>query len=132
MVPPSVSIRASGNQTVGQPLTLECCAVDTNCGTASVEFVWSKGGVQLRQIEGTGFCYRSGNLSVCTDTYDISILNTSDDGAVAAYQCDVTIQDSPPVTATSSITLNLNGMAYVVKFPKMIIFTNFRFHEILD
>ena len=109
VVPLSVNIVASGNQTVGQPLTLECTVIEFDRDCVN-EFAWSNGGVQLREIKGTDFCHKSGKSAVCTDTFNISILSTSDDGAVGAYQCDVTTHHDPPVTATSSITLNLNGM----------------------
>ena len=110
--PLSTNITATGNQTVGQPLTLEFTAVDVNCDTATVEIVWSIGGVQLKKTERTGFCFRYDNSSVCKDTYNIPVLSTSDDGGT--YQCDIIIYHSPPVTATSSITLRLNGMASVI------------------
>jgi len=112
VVPLSINLTTTGNQTVGQPLKLECTAVDVDCGTAVVEFVWSSGGVQLKQSEGTSFCFRYDNSLMCMDTYNISVLSTSDDGR--AYQCDVIIYHSPPVTATSSITLRLNGMTITV------------------
>ena len=112
VIPLSTSTTATGNQTVGQPLTLEFTAIDVNCDTATVEFVWSIGGVQLKQTKGTGFCFRYNNSSVCKDTYNISVLSTSNDGG--AYRCDIIAYHSPPVTATSSITLRLNGMANVI------------------
>ena len=106
---PSVVLAATGPQIIGQPLTLKCTAIASECVSTIVQFVWSSGGVRLRQIEGTGFCFRYiVNSSACIDTYNISGLSTSYDGST--YQCDIKINTSPPVMATSTITLKLNGM----------------------
>ena len=102
-------LAATGPQIIGQPLTLECTAIASGCVSTIVQFVWSSGGVRLRQIEGTGFCFRYYvNSSACIDTYNISELSTSYEGST--YQCDIIINTSPPVMATSTITLKLNGM----------------------
>ncbi|XP_065904759.1 cell adhesion molecule DSCAML1-like isoform X2 [Dysidea avara] len=103
---PSVDLTAVSPKMLGQPLTLECTAIAPECVTTTVKFVWSNGGVNLRQIEGTGFCIRYSNSSVCKDTYNISALSTNDEGRI--YQCYIIINTSPPVMATSTITLKLN------------------------
>lgn len=44
---------------------------------------------------------------VYTDSYTITQLNTSDDGR--AYQCEVVIHSSTPITAMGDIVLDVDG-----------------------
>ena len=53
-----------------------------------------------------------GSISNYTDTYTISMLHTSDNFTV--YHCAVIINDSPPITANGSITLNVTRKLCII------------------
>ncbi|XP_065910329.1 adhesion G protein-coupled receptor L3-like isoform X3 [Dysidea avara] len=99
---PSVNITTSNTQIVGQSLTLECNVTTVRGITSRVDIVWSRDGMVLirrNQISPTMMPL------TYTDIYNISQLNTSDDGRV--YQCEVVINGSQPVMASDSVTLDV-------------------------
>ena len=94
-------------QTLGQSLTLQCEVTTVRGITSRVDIVWSSNGIVLRRINST-IATTVDNSLVYTDSYNISQLNTTDDGRV--IQCEVVINASPPIMATDNITLNMMGM----------------------
>ena len=75
--------------------------------TSRVDIIWSSDGRELERMEGVNACSTIDNSVVCTDIYNISQLNTIDDGR--EYQCEVVINTSPPAMANDSVTLDLMG-----------------------
>ena len=103
----SIIVTALNTQTVGQSLMLLCEVTTVRGNTSRVDIVWSSNGIVLRRINDT-ISTTMDNSLVYTDFYNISQLSTTDDGRV--IQCEVVINASPPVMATSSITLNVIGV----------------------
>ena len=94
-------------QTVGQSLTLQCEVTTVRGITSRVDIVWSSGGTELQRMNNVSSTMMSDSL-VCTDSYTISQLSTTDEGRV--IQCEVVINASPSVMASDSITLDVTGM----------------------
>ena len=93
-------------QTVGQSLTLQCEVTTMRGITSRVDVVWSSHYTILRRINDT-IGTTIDNSLVYTDSYTISQLSTTDDGRV--IQCEVVINASPSVIATTSNTLDVIG-----------------------
>ena len=74
--------------------------------TSRVDVVWSTGGVVLNRTNHTSPTMMKNSL-LFSDIYAISQVTTTDDGR--EYQCEVVINTSPPVMATSNITLDVLG-----------------------
>jgi len=104
---PSVTIVVPNAQTVGQSLTLECSVTTVRGITSIVDIIWSSNGTELERMEGVNVSSITENSVVYIDTYNISQLNTTDDGR--EYQCEVVINTSPPVMANDSVTLDVMG-----------------------
>ena len=75
--------------------------------TSKVDIIWSSDGRELERMERVNVSSTTDNSVVYTDTYNISQLNTNDDGR--EYQCEVVINTSPPVMANDSVTLDVMG-----------------------
>ena len=105
---PNVTVTALNNQTVGQSLTLQCNVTTVRGITSRVDIVWrnSSGGNELQRMNDTTATTMDNSL-VYTDSYNISQLNTTDEGRV--IQCEVVINASPSVMASDSITLDVTG-----------------------
>ena len=103
---PTVRATAPNTQTVGQSLTLQCEMTTARGITSRVDIVWSSGGMVLMRTNDTTATTMDNSL-VYTDSYTISQLSTTDDGRV--IQCEVVINASPPVMASDSTTLDVNG-----------------------
>ena len=97
---------APNNQTVSQPLTLQCEVTTVRGITSEVDIVWNSDGTVLRRINDTTATTMDNSL-VYTDSYTISQLSTDDEGSV--IQCEVVINVSPSVMASDSITLDVTG-----------------------
>ena len=69
--------------------------------------MWSSNDEELKRTEGTNVSNIQENIAIYKDSYDISQLNTSDNGRV--YQCKMFVNVSPLVMANDSITLDLTG-----------------------
>ena len=108
---PVVSVIAPDNQTVSQPLTLQCEVTTVRGITSRVDIVWSSNGTVLRRINYATATTMDNSL-VYTDSYTISQLNTTDDDRV--IQCEVVINVNPLVMADSSITLDVTGEYYII------------------
>ena len=99
-----------GNQTVGQPLTLQCNVTVTESISNDVDIVWSD---NSRRLSSTRVApITMGSAQVYTDSYMIQELNTTDDGRV--IQCEVVINVNPLVMADSNITLDVTGEYYII------------------
>ena len=105
--PNTVNITVLSNQTVGQPLTLECDVITVRGIISRVDIVWSHNGEELRRIEGANVSFISGSTVTYTDYYNVWQLNTSDDGRV--YQCEVFVNTTPLLMADDIVTLDLTG-----------------------
>ena len=108
---PTVSVTNISTQTVGQSLTLQCKLTTVRGITSRVDIVWSSDGRVLRRINDTTATTMNNSL-VYRDSYNISQLNTTDDGRVT--QCEVVINTSPSVMASDSITLDVTGEYYTI------------------
>ena len=97
---------APNTQTVGQSLTLQCEVTTVSGVTGRVDIVWSSDGTVLRRMSDTTATTMDNSL-VYTDSYTISQLSTNDDGRV--IQCEVVINTTPSVMASSTITLDVTG-----------------------
>ena len=102
---PNVTVTALNTQIVGQSLTLECNVTTVRGIISTVDIIWSSDSRQLERMEGVNVGFTTTNSVVYTDTYNISQLNTTDDGR--EYQCEVVINTSPPVMANDSVTLDV-------------------------
>ena len=105
--PDDISVVNSSVQIVGQSLILECSLTTVRGITSRVDIMWSSDGVALQRINGTIARLLNDVSMLYTSTYTISLLSTTDDSRV--YQCEVVINTSPPVMATDSVTLDVNG-----------------------
>ena len=102
----TVSVTAPNTQTVGQSLTLQCEVTTVRGITSRVDIVWSSDGTELNRTENITATTMDNSL-VYTDSYNISQLNTTDDGRV--IQCKVVINTSPSVMASDNIPLDVTG-----------------------
>ena len=96
------------NQTVGQPLILQCSVTTIRDVNSRLDFVWISNGTELERVEGiiiTGAS--SNNLTVYTDYYIIPQLSIADNNSL--YTCEVIINRSPIISATGTWTLNITG-----------------------
>ena len=105
---PSIEIIALNNQTVGQSLTLESTITTVRGITSRVDIVWSSNGVELKRINNTNTSLTITDSELYKDTFNITLLSTSDDGRV--FQCEVIIMTTQSVIVTANdITLDVTG-----------------------
>ena len=97
---------APNNQTVGQSLTLQCEVTTVRGITSRVDIVWSSDGTALRRINSITATEMDDSL-VFIDTYNISQLNTTDEGRV--IWCEAPIQTTPSVIATNDLVLDVTS-----------------------
>ena len=97
---PNVSVRAV-NQTVGDPLSLECNVKTVKGITSNVDISWMANEILLRKENGNV----SENRTAYTYSYydDSKRLTLNDSNTI--YSCHVIINTSPPVDATNNVTL---------------------------
>ena len=101
-----MSVTALGDQTVGQPLILQCSVTTIRDVNSRVDFVWISNGRELERMEGVSGKLTENNLAVYTDHYIISQLSTADDNNL--YICKVLVNAVQIVSAAGNLTLNLN------------------------
>ena len=106
---PTVSVTAPNTQTVGQSLTLQCEVTTVRGITSRVDIVWSSGGTELQRMNNVSSTIMSNSL-VYTNSYTISVLNTSDDGRV--LECQAMINANTLVQSSYNITLDVIGKVY--------------------
>ena len=103
---PSVTINVLNNQTVGQPLILECDVTAVRGITSRVDIMWSNNGSVISITENV-----NGSLVIndmlFTTTYIIQQLSTANKNE--EYHCEVSIDTESPVIATESVILNITG-----------------------
>ena len=107
-----MTVTAPNIQTVGQSLTLQCGVTTVRGITSRVDIVWSSGGMELERMNVSSTTME--NSLVYTHSYNISQLNTTDDGRV--IQCEVVINASPSVMATGNITLDVTGKCCITLY----------------
>ena len=101
-----VDVIAVNNQTVGQPLILQCSVTTIRDTNSRVDFVWNSNGVELQRVEGVGESSVN-NSVIYTDHYIISQLTGADNNNL--YMCEVTISGNQLISFTGNITLNVTG-----------------------
>ena len=105
---PSIEIIAVNNQTVGQSLTLESTITTVRGITSRADIVWSSNGVELKRINNTNTSLTINDSELYKDTFNITLLSTSDDGG--AFQCEMIIMTTPSIiVTTNNITLDVTG-----------------------
>ena len=82
------------------------CQVTTVSGISRVYIVWSMDAKVVRMVNVTT-SISMGNLLVYTDSYNISMLNTSYNARV--IECEVEIDANPPIMNFDCFTLNVDG-----------------------
>ena len=97
---------ASNTQTVGQSLTLQCEVTTVRGITSRVDIVWSSGGTELERMNDVSSTTMDNSL-VYRDSYNISILTTSDDDR--AFQCEGIINVNPLVSAADDLSLDVTS-----------------------
>ena len=116
---PVVNVTALNNQTVGQSLTLQCEVTTVRGITSRVDIVWSDGDTVLNMSNDTTATTVDNSL-VYTDSYTISLLNTSDNNRV--IDCEVVIDVDPIVMSNGSIMLDVIGEYYSCNFFLLLVF----------
>ena len=105
---PSIEIISLNNQTVGQSLTLESTITTVRGITSRVDTVWSSNGVELKRITNANTSLTINDSELYKDTFNITLLSTSDDGRV--FQCEMIIMTTPSIiVTTNNITLDVTG-----------------------
>ena len=106
---PNVSVTNISTQTVGHSLTLQCEVTTVRGITSRVDIVWSSNSTELERMNDVSLTPVDNSL-VYTDSYNISQLNTTDEGRV--IECTVMINANPLVMNSNNITLNVTGEYY--------------------
>ena len=104
---PSVMLKASNTQTMGQSLSLECTMTTVRGISSRVDIIWSSNGVEIKKIEGANISSSINNSIIYKDFYNISLLTTAEENK--AYQCEGVINTTPNLTTQSSILLDVTG-----------------------
>ena len=102
---------AVNNQTVGQPLILQCIVTTIRDINSRVDFVWISNGTELERVEGVTSESSRNNLAVYTDYYIIPQLRVADNNSL--YTCEVIINRSTLISASSNFTLYITGKLYI-------------------
>ena len=102
---PDVAVTPTTGHILGQSLTLQCKVTTVRGITSRVDIVWSDGTL-LQRTNNVSSTMMSDSL-VYTDSYNISLLSTEDEGRV--IECEVVINSSPSVMANNNVTLDVMG-----------------------
>ena len=89
----------SDEQTLGQPLTLECRIEAAKGINHTADIIWTTGNTEVRRVENLP----GSVISDYTDMFIIPVLKKSDNST--DYRCEVIINTSPLITADELITL---------------------------
>ena len=93
---------------MGQSLTLQSTITTVRGITSRVDIVWSSNGVELKRINNTNTSLTINDSKLYKDTFNITLLSTSDDGRM--FQCEMIIMTAPSVlVTTNNITLDVTG-----------------------
>ena len=101
-----VIITIHNNPTVGQPLKLKCNGTTVRGITSRVDIVWRRYNTIVNSARVTATTMD--NSSVYINYYNISQLNTSDDGVI--FECRLVIRGGSGVRATDAVSLDVFGM----------------------
>ena len=103
-----IDVTALSNQTLGQPLILQCSVTTIRDINSRVDLVWTSNGTELERVEGATGVSSTSNLAVYTHYYIISQLSTADDNSF--YTCEVIINSNLLISTTHSFfTINITG-----------------------
>ena len=102
-----INVNTPNTQIVGRSLMMGCNFNTVRGITSRVDVAWSSDGSELMRTEGVNVSLSLVTSDVYVATYTIPQLSTTDDGRV--YQCEVVINTSPPIMATTTATLDVTG-----------------------
>ena len=104
-----IDLIAVNNQTVGQPLILQCSVTTIRDINSRVDFVWISNGTELERVEGVTGELSTNNLTIYTNYLIIPQLSITDNNS--SYTCEVIINRSPltSLSATDNFTSNITG-----------------------
>ena len=98
----NIDVIAVNNQTVGQPLILQCSVTTIRDINSRVDFVWISNGTELERVEKVTGESSTNNLAVYTDYYITPQLSMADNNSL--YTCEVIINRSQLlIVATGNI-----------------------------
>ena len=103
---------AVNDQTVGQPLILQCSVTTIRDINSRVDFVWISNGTELERLEGVTGESLTNNLAVYTDYHITPQLSIADNNSF--YTCEVIINSSPLISSTGNIKLNITAGKFTV------------------
>ena len=107
---PIVSISVETNQTVGQPLTLDCTVITVRGITSRVNIVWLVNDMELETVTDVDVSSSmDDDMQQYMVSYIINQLSVDDNENV--YQCVVRV-DNDLVMAADNVTLTITGMLY--------------------
>ena len=104
IAPFQINITGRDTQQVGSSLILDCTLTDMGNNTNSLEIVWITNNMMLQRTIVMPTVINS--LPVYTNSYNISLLTTSDQGRVIHCMANST---NPPVIDSGNIMLNITG-----------------------
>ena len=94
---------------MGQSLKLECSGTTVRGVTTRVDMVFRSGGSNIYSSRMTATITMN-NLLVYNNSYTISQLSTTDDGAM--YECRLIIRVDPVLRVVDSISLDVTGKSF--------------------
>ena len=98
---------APDTQLVGESLTLKCSATTVRGISSRVDIIWRSNGIILAKTEGVSVSLTENNSALYVDIYEIPLLTTAEDGRT--YQCEIMINQEPPLISEAFTTLNVTG-----------------------
>ena len=105
-----MNLTAPETQLVGESLTLECSVTTVEGISSTINIVWSSNNIILAVTENVNISFSDNNSAVYVDTYEIPQVTTADEGRV--YQCQITINQNPPLISENFATLDVTGNFY--------------------
>ena len=102
-----VKLTALETQLVGEPLTLECNITTVAGINDTVDIVWSSNNEILTVNENVNITFTENTSAVFVDFYEILQVTTAEEGRV--YQCQIRINQDPPLISENFTTLNVTG-----------------------
>ena len=108
---PTITLNSTGNQTVGDELSLRCVVSLPKGISGSLNFVWKINNTdQTAKIPFNDTSVSLSNTSTLyTDFLNISSLNLTDSNTVYQCQAEIVTSHSVNLTVSSYLTLNVTG-----------------------
>ena len=100
-------LQAPNNQTVSQPLTLQCNISTVRGITSRMDIVWRSNGIELKRIKEAVANSTHDDTEFYADIYGIPLLSTTDEYRV--IQCEMVIMTTPSIVVADDVTLDING-----------------------